>query len=453
MARLTRPRPITNLFSTDKDKGGDQVACLDRTESLPPSSGQAGVQRSQQLIRIPFARRHKRKQRSRRSRVRRWLLRCSLILMLGLLLLTQANGAFGAWAADALRSVLGPQITAQIESWYLGMTDTVHQLTYHLGGQQASVPWKVGPTPTIGRTAPAATPTPPPMSLVSIPSAITPALDGEGIWTTDGVPASPPGLPPLVAKTFLRPDPARPYAIATLLQFDLRHLALHMVAGTSQPGGPQGIAGPGAISPSDQQGNLLLAAFNGGFKYADGHYGMMADGTVYVPPQQGQATVAVTKSGQVLLGAWGVDPGFTSGNSNLMAWRQNCALLIDQGTINPLTQDGVAWGGTILNSAYTWRSGLGLTANGTLLYVAGNSLSAETLGKALKAAGAVMAMQLDINPFWVRAFLYERDAAGTLHTMKLNPAMQGNALDYLRGTQRDFFYLTIIPPRPSRPGQ
>ena len=63
-----------------------------------------------------------------------------------------------------------------------------------------------------------------------------------------------------------------------------------------------------------------------------------------------------------------------------MAWRQNAALLIDKGVINPLTQDGAAWGGTVLNSSYTWRSGIGITAQGTLIYAAGNALTALTLG-------------------------------------------------------------------------
>ncbi|MDQ6643416.1 MAG: phosphodiester glycosidase family protein, partial [Chloroflexota bacterium] len=153
--------------------------------------------------------------------------------------------------------------------------------------------------------------------------------------------------------------------------------------------------------------------------------------------------------GQIILGAWGLDPRLNSGNSNLVAWRQNAALLINNGKINPLTQDGAAWGGTILNAAYTWRSGIGITAHGTLIYAAGSSLTALTLGEALKAAGAVMAMQTDINPFWVRAFLYNRNAGGTLSISKLNPAMYGTGTEYLSTTQRDFFYLTrYAPPLP-----
>jgi len=108
-----------------------------------------------------------------------------------------------------------------------------------------------------------------------------------------------------------------------------------------------------------------------------------------------------------------------------------------------------------LNSAYTWRSAIGITAQGTLLYAAGNALTAETLGEALKTAGAVMAMQIDINPFWVRAFLYDRDDNGQLNISKLNPQMQGTGYEYLYGTERDFFYLTrfapAVPPVNSQP--
>ena len=151
------------------------------------------------------------------------------------------------------------------------------------------------------------------------------------------------------------------------------------------------------------------------------------------------------------MGSWGVDPRLNTENPDLVAWRQNASLLINKGVINPLTQDGAAWGGTILNSAYTWRSGLGLTSHGTLIYAAGNSLNALTLGLALRAAGAVTAMQTDINPFWVRAFLYNRDTHSNLNITKLHPAMQGTGTEYLYGTQRDFFYLTRFSPPPPPP--
>jgi hypothetical protein len=192
----------------------------------------------------------------------------------------------------------------------------------------------------------------------------------------------------------------------------------------------------------------LLATLNGGFKYADGAFGLMTDGKVYVPPQPNAATIAITKSGRLLLGAWGTDPQLKSTNKNLVAWRQNAGLLINDGHISTLAQDGASWGGTILNSEYTWRSGLGITAQGNLIYAAGNALVPETLGKALKAAGAITAMELDINPFWTRAFLYHQEKSGVLTTSKLSTDMHGTGKEYLTGDQRDFFYLTRYLPPP-----
>ncbi len=388
---------------------------------------------------------------TRGKRIRRWFAVCSILTVIAVIFFSQANGVAGAWAADTMRSVLGPTLTAQIESWYLGLSDTTHQLQYNLGGSHVNAPWAVSTvTPLATATIPANVVRLAPMPLGHLSPLVTPALDGEGTWLTQEMAAAPYNYLPLDAKTFIRPDPSHPYAVVTLLQFDMRFFRLHMVAGTIEPGGPRGFHGPGVIPASDQKGNTLLAAFNGGFKYADGQYGLKVNTTVYVPPQPGAATLAVTREGQIILGAWGVDPRLNSGNSRLIAWRQNASLLINNRTINPLTQDGAAWGGTILNSAYTWRSGIGITTHGTLIYAAGASLTAQTLGIALHAVGAVMAMQTDINPFWVRAFLYSRDVHSNLNITKLNPAMYGSGTEYLSGTERDFFYLTrFTPPPPS----
>ncbi len=372
----------------------------------------------------------------RPRRLRSALIALAVILSLTLALVTQANGPLGAQAADLLRAALGPQLTAQIESWYLNAQDARQRAQYQLAGQTAAAPWPTS-APAPRRPHLIAS-----MPLPTMAPLIQPALAGEGTWSVGGLPVATPGGTPLVAKAFLRPDPARPYAIVTMLQFDLRFDSLHMVAGTQQPGGPLGHAGAGAIPAAAQQGNTLLAAFNGGFKYSDGQYGMMAQGVVYVPPQMGAATIAVTRQGQVLLGIWGSTPGLQANNPNLVAWRQNAALLVDNGKVNPLTHDGAAWGGTILNSSYTWRSGVGITAHDTLIYAAGNSLSAATLGLALQKAGAVYAMQTDINPFWVRAFLYQRDASGALQITKLHPGMSGSGMEYLINDARDFFYIT-----------
>ena len=409
---------------------------------------------------LPMAiKKHKRQGRLKKAKgkmtrgklVRRALVVCSVLTIIAVIFMSQANGAAGAGTADLLRGVVGPTITARVESWYLGVSDTTHQVQYRISGQHIEAPWTTGTNvPLPASTVPLKAVPLSPMPLGRITPIVSPALNGEGVWSAQGMAPSPYGYLPLDARAFIRPDASHPYAIVTLLQFDTRFFRLHMVAGTAEPGGPRGIIGPGVIPASAQQGNTLLAAFNGGFKYADGQYGLKTNGIVYVPAQPNAATIAVTKSGQIILGAWGVDPRLNNGNTNLAAWRQNAALLINNGQINPLTQDGAAWGGTILNAAYTWRSGIGITARGTLIYAAGSSLTALTLGEALKVAGAVMAMQTDINPFWVRAFLYSRNSQGTWNIVKLNPAMYGTGTEYLSATQRDFFYLTrFAPPLPA----
>ncbi|MGH3417345.1 MAG: hypothetical protein ACRDSS_12825, partial [Actinocrinis sp.] len=61
---------------------------------------------------------------------------------------------------------------------------------------------------------------------------------------------------------------------------------------------------------------------------------------------------------------------------------------------------------TIKNSYFIARSGVGMTAKGDIVYVSGRYLSVYTLAKLLQAAGAVDAMELDINPDWVSFMSY-----------------------------------------------
>ena len=385
------------------------------------------------------------------KRLRRLSSICSILTIVIVVFMGLANGATGAWGADFLRALVGPTLTAQIESWYLRISDKTYQVQYSLSGRHVDPPWALS-TPLVTATAPPRKAVYMPIPLNHLTPIIRPALPGEGAWLTQGMAPAPYAYVPLDAKTFIRPDPSHPYAIVTLVQFDTRFCRLHIVAGTTEPGGARGLNGPGVIPAADQQENALLAAFNGGFKFADGRYGLKTNGIVYVPPQLDAATIALTKNGQIILGSWGVDARLNSGNTDLIAWRQNAALLINNGVINPLTQDGAAWGGTILNRSYTWRSAIGLTAHGSLIYAAGDFLTALTLGQALRAAGAVLAMQMDINPFWVRAFMYNRNARGNLSISKLNPAMYGTGTEYLYGTQRDFFYMTrFVPSPPAQP--
>lgn len=387
------------------------------------------------------------------KRTKKYRRRFALALIAGIMLIviffSSGNGIIGAWLADSLRTIIGPQKTAQIEGWYLSLTDATNRAVYTVSGKSPNAPWKQAnatpaPSPTTGKGSIAGI-VPIyaiPMNLPLITPLIHPALNGEGRWQNAPDITTPKGYAPLIERTFFRPDPVRPFAIVTLLAFNPHTTYLTIVPGTTEPGGSLKHYGTGKI-PAPIAQSTLLAVFNGGFKYADGHFGLMSNHVVIVPPQNHVATLAITSSGEIFIGEWGVDPRLTVNNPDLVSWRQNAALLINHGTINPLTNDGWAWGGTILNSVYTWRSGIGVTADGTLIYAAGNSLSAKTLGESLQAAGAVMAIQTDINPYWVRAFLYSHAQNGDAIAHKLHPSMQGTGYEYLRNSQRDFFYVTI----------
>lgn len=452
-----QPLAISATSATSQSKQPGQPEDFMATWTVQPAQTEQGAVALSQVATVapPQAEQKKgqsaplpqKRRKPLKKRLPLWAAVVSVVIVV-MIVMTQGNGTVGAWAADTFRSIAGPVVTAQIEAWYLNAQNQVQRWQFQASGQHVASPFQN--TPTTKKLTP--TPTPPPkaslkaMPLLHMQSYVSPTLDGEGTWNVLEQAPAPYSYLPLDARAFIRPDPAFPYAVVTLLQFDSRFSRLHLVSGTQEPGGPLGAHGKGVIDPTDLEGNTLLAALNGGFKYADGAYGLMTGGKVYVPAQQNAATIAMTRSGQLIMGAWGVDPRLNNNNTDLIAWRQNASLLIDKGAINPLTKDGAAWGGTILNSEYTWRSGLGVTAQGNLVYAAGNALVPETLGKALYAAGAVTAMETDINPFWVRAFLYQKDSKGALTITKLNSQMQGTGYEYLNVDARDFFYMTRYTP-------
>jgi hypothetical protein len=50
------------------------------------------------------------------------------------------------------------------------------------------------------------------------------------------------------------------------------------------------------------------------------------------------------------------------------------------------------------NAVQVWRTGVGIDARGNLIYAAADGQTVETLARILQRAGAVRAMQFDINP-------------------------------------------------------
>jgi hypothetical protein len=166
-----------------------------------------------------------------------------------------------------------------------------------------------------------------------------------------------------------------------------------------------------------------------------------------LPPIAGLATLAIYRDGHVSMGVWGSD---ITATPDLIAYRQNCPLLLDGGALTKQanTDDPALWGRTVKNKIATWRSGLGLSADGRyLIYAAGDGLTVPSLAQALATGGADRAMQLDINSWWTRFVTYAPSSAGhRLAAQKLLSDMVGDARQFLVPDTRDFFYLTARLP-------
>jgi hypothetical protein len=242
----------------------------------------------------------------------------------------------------------------------------------------------------------------------------------------------------VMAYSFVRPDPSRPFAYVTLVQMDMTQMNLQVVAGTKQPGGPIGNFGPGTIPHNVVASGNLVAAFDGGFQYRDGMYGMIVDGKTYVPLESNVGTLIGYKDGTLkIINYTGQDLG-----NNVAFIRQNCPILVENGQVFALNeQNKKLWGRTFNADIFTWRSGIGLTAQGNLIYAVGNNLGPESLATALKMAGAVNAIQLDINPFWVRFNIFEPNGLGGYKTSTLTKDLKDGSKAYLEGYSKDFFYV------------
>lgn len=182
------------------------------------------------------------------------------------------------------------------------------------------------------------------------------------------------------------------------------------------------------------QRHRLLATFNSGFTYADGHGGFAVDGQTVKPLQDGMGTVVAYRDGHVDVTTW-------RGRSTLPPWlvlaRQNLPLIVDGGTPNPTLDNSNRWGDTLGSAVRVWRSGLGIDRHGNLIYAAADLQTVRTLAAVLIHAGAVRAIELDINPEWPSFITY--GAAGAADPIKLVPNYQQSATRYLVPDDRDFF--------------
>ena len=334
--------------------------------------------------------------------------------------LTQtSNSPFGIRTVEWLRDQGAAGLVADIESIYYGVTAPSR------GGPTLKALPKVG-YGAAGNAAAAAAYRPP-----NVASLLRPTLLGEGVWQATR--PSLEGAPPLLLTT-LRDQPEYPRAYVGLAWIDSKRTAIELHPGRLEPSvevprGPMQI--PSANRPR------LLAAFNSGFKLSDSKGGVVLRGRTYATMRDGQGTLVGYTNGRVDVVDWAY--GATA-PSNVSFARQNLPLIVEAGRPSAGVQNSSEWGATVGNAVLVWRSAVGVDRRGNLIYAAGEDQSVASIADALIRAGAVRAMELDINSFWTSFISYRAPGAG--EPTNLLPGMERAATRYLEPDDRDFFTVT-----------
>ena len=342
---------------------------------------------------------------------------------------TPGNQNFQAKWADWLRSHDAAFLANELESYYYS----------HNAPSKGGAPRGLNPLP-VAAADPIQTPKivvhphlPPPSA---VPLVVSPAVPGEGTWSPVGPTVD--GLAAMYEAQF-RADNVYTSQITSAVWVDPMLLRVALVPGAYEPGGSW------AQTPyinSAQEPNAV-AAFNGGFRVQDARGGFFLDGTTEVRLRSGAASMVIYSDGHIDIGTWGSEVGTSP---NVVAVLQNLVLLVDGGQLasSATYSDNRIWGSTLGANTVVARSGVGVTADGALIYVAGPALTAKSLAESLQRAGAVRAMTLDINPEWVTFNFYNHAngiGSSIVNATKLYPRMERPATRYLGPTResRDFF--------------
>ncbi|MBX3184527.1 MAG: hypothetical protein KIT72_02635 [Polyangiaceae bacterium] len=369
------------------------------------------------------------------------------------------------WGVDTVRAEIGPGPIAWLEDKVFGARDTVRRTSYQLfdkGGAESELKEETAEAEPVATVLDASklegdqSSWPPP----AVPSLWKETKPGEGEWVpvelpwlakSESLTGSKEPPPSYFYKTFIRPDPKRPYAELQLIAMDMRRLELGMEAGFEDPKPLTGTPGSGRLPREPEVLKRVVGTFNGAFKTDHGKYGMMVSRRVLLPPIPGGATVVVTDDSRVGLGSW---PESTDIPANIVSFRQNLDPLVEDGVANPTGR--YIWGWQIAGtSVMTERTALCVTPSGHLYYGWSNDIDGPTLGRALRQAGCLYGMHLDMNPkhcgfvFTDIIDLNKKE----FQLAKAHPEM-GIAPDkFVRWSPKDFFYVMLRDPTPSDPSQ
>ena len=420
------PAPGDGPLASPPDDAPDTVPLTVGVASQPPGDGRrpGRGRRRAQGPREPKARKH---------RIRR-LLRLRTVRVI-LVLIAVFICWLGFSVGTALAAPGGGTTSTKLAEWardhYLGPVVT-------FGEWVSYSPPKVGGKPAFSLAVPKTSPVKykktkafKPIIPNRLSSPAGKPLPGEGQWrvleTVKGEPA--------IFGTFLRTSSVYSSYVAGIVSMDQRLVTFQLRPGAEDPG-PGNWHAASWIPPGTRSG--LLATFNGGFKIDSSGGGFYLNGATSGTLTNGVASVVYYRNGTIKIGQWGRDVRMTS---DVVGVRQNLKLIVDHGQVPASVNQDVlgSWGATLGGSYYVWRSGLGITKDGRIIFAYGPALDVQELAGLLQRAGAVEALQLDINPEWMSYEYYQADGHPSDPTpVNLLPTQQGTGYRYYSLYSRDF---------------
>jgi hypothetical protein len=331
----------------------------------------------------------------------------------------------------------GGSMSERLAEWardhYLGPVVTLGEwLTYQ--------PPKVGGKPSFALTAPSAPVAPsrntsarhvatlgPPPRVASMAGK---PLPGEGVWrvlgTVHGQPA--------VYGTYLRASRVYTSYVSGIVSMNQSLVRFELRPGGEDPG-PGNWHASDYIRPGTRRG--LLATFNSGFKISSSDGGFYLNGARSGSLTRGVASVVYYRDGHIAIGVWGRTVRMTP---DVVGVRQNLHLVVQNGRVPSSVDSNVqtSWGATLGGGYYVWRSGIGITKDGRVIFVYGPALNVRELAELLRHAGVVTGMELDINPAWMSFMYYQHSHAANPRPVNMLPTQIQPADRYFSPSSRDF---------------
>ena len=191
--------------------------------------------------------------------------------------------------------------------------------------------------------------------------------------------------------------------------------------------------GPEEVPPSMR--GRLVATFNSGFKLADSGGGFAYGGHTYAPLHDGLATIVRYRSGRVDVIAW---TGGPDAGPDVVYARQNLPLIVNHGhgQPEPVRRPRMGRDARQRGLRVALRRRHRPPRQPDLRRRQRPDGRARWPGSSIHA-GAVRAMELDINSYWPSFITYRFPGAG--HPANLLADMVRSPLRYLTPDDRDFF--------------